>query len=142
MGRKRFVALEQIPDPGRSVLDVLIDAEIEPAETARGVEMKKQADAFRDQCRELTSEQQALCAAFLADAVPNRTWGRLTAAEIGKLFGRTATWVRVSKLIVRRRYPCGGGASSCGSDQPACAHARGRKILFRTVIKSFNRTAA
>jgi len=139
MPRKKFVAIDQIPDPSPGPLDALTDAEDE----REGAVMIRKASAFRDECRELQPEEQALCAAFLMDdPVPGRRWGRMQSTEVARLFGRTSTWARVWKLIVRRRYSCGGDPSSCGDDQPACAHARGRKILYRTVIKALNRPAA
>lgn len=140
MRRKHYVALDQIPDPSPNPEKAMIEAEEQTAAEVRAAGITQKAGAFKTECRALDGGSQALVAPFLMDDdVPGRPCGRLSSAEVADLFDRTPNWVRVSKHLVRRKYPCAGGPSSCGGDQPACAHARGRKIFNRTLLKGLNR---
>jgi hypothetical protein len=90
--------------------------------------VRRRVAAFRTQCAELSAKEHGLLAAFLMD-VGVRHGGPLQSSEIADLLGRTKSSVRVHKLLARKTFPCGGGPTSCGHDQPTCAHERGREIL-------------
>jgi hypothetical protein len=134
MGRPKEVA-DQRPNPEQ----LLIDAEEAAAAEAAAPAIAERAASLKDECRKPSAKEKGQLAAFLMDkGVRGRGWGSMHSSEVAALLGHTKEWVRVYKHFARREFPCGGGPTSCGGDQPACAHTRGRKIFYRALLKALN----
>lgn len=129
----------ELRDARPSPEQVLIDAEVAAAAEKAAVVIRKRAARLKDECRNLPPKEQGQLAAFLMDKdAPGRRWGSMPSSEVAAFLGHTMGWVRVYKHFARKEFPCGGGPTSCGVDQPACSHRRGRKILYRALLKALN----